>query len=165
MMIASHRQEVFMRIVVFASVSCLILSGTALSQDQHTTSLNPGNLKWEPAPAVLPKGAEAAVLSGNPTQPGSVTLRLRLPAGYKVPAHSHPTAEEVTVISGTFHIGMGDKLDEQKAETMGAGGFVSLPANMTHFAFATAETVVQINTQGPLTIRYVNPADDPSKTQ
>jgi quercetin dioxygenase-like cupin family protein len=154
-----------MRFLVLTSAAFLLLSGPALSQGQHATALNPGNLKWGPAPASLPKGAEAAVLSGNPTQPGSVTIRLRMPAGYKVPAHSHPTAEEVTVISGTFHVGMGDKLDEQKAETLGAGGFVSLPANMNHFAFATADAVVQINTQGPLAIRYVNPADDPSRTQ
>jgi quercetin dioxygenase-like cupin family protein len=154
-----------MRVLVLAGASFLLLSGTALSQVSHSTSLNPGNMKWEPAPASLPKGAEAAVLSGNPTQPGSVTIRLKMPAGYKVPAHNHPTAEEVTVISGTFHVGTGDKLDEQKAETLGAGGFVSLPANMNHFAFATSDAVVQINTQGPLAIRYVNPADDPSRTQ
>ena len=102
-----------MRFLVLTSAAILLLSGPALAQGQHATALNPGNLKWEPAPASLPKGAEAAVLSGNPAQPGSVTIRLRMPAGYKVPAHSHPMAEEVTVISGTFHVGMGDKLDEQ----------------------------------------------------
>jgi len=106
-----------------------------------------------------------AVLAGDPGKPGPFTARLKMPAGYKIPAHQHPTAEAVTVISGDFHFGMGDKLDEGKAEKLGPGGFVDLPANMNHFAFGSAETVVQINSEGPFAIKYVNPADDPSKTQ
>ena len=69
------------------------------------------------------------------------------------------------MISGAFHFGMGNKLDETVADKLGPGGFVALPANMNHFAFASAETVVQINSEGPFVIKYVNPADDPSKTQ
>jgi len=88
-----------------------------------------------------------------------------MPSGYKVPAHQHPTAEAVTVISGEFNFGMGDKLDEGKAQKLGPGGFVDLPANMNHFAFASADTVIQINAIGPLAIKYVNPADDPGRTQ
>jgi quercetin dioxygenase-like cupin family protein len=86
-----------------------------------------------------------------------------MPSGDKIPAHQHPTA--VTVISGEFNFETGDKLDEAKAQRPGPGGFVDLPANMNHFAFATAETVVQINVDGPLAIKYVNPADNPSRTQ
>jgi hypothetical protein len=71
----------------------------------------------------------------------------------------------VTVISGNFNIGMGDKLDGAKAEKLAAGSFVDLPANMNHFAFADSEAVVQINSEGPFAINYVNPADDPSKSQ
>jgi quercetin dioxygenase-like cupin family protein len=88
-----------------------------------------------------------------------------MPSGDMIPAHQHPTAEAVTVISGEFNFGTGDKLDETKAQRLGPGGFVDLPANMNRFAFATAETVVQINADGPLAIKYVNPADDPSRTQ
>jgi quercetin dioxygenase-like cupin family protein len=110
-------------------------------------------------------GAEAAVLSGDPGKAGPFTIRLKVPAGYKVPAHSHPTAEAVTVISGDFNLGMGDKLDESRAQKLSAGSFVDLPANMNHFAFATSDSVVQINSTGPFAINYVNPADDPSKSQ
>ena len=62
-----------------------------------------------PAPPVFIKGAQMSVLSGDPSQTGPFTIRLKTPAGYKIAAHSHPTAERVTVISGNFHFGMGDK--------------------------------------------------------
>ena len=88
-----------------------------------------------------------------------------MPAGYKIAAHKHPTSEAVTVISGTFNIGMGDKLDEAKAEKLTAGSFIYLPENMNHFAFVSTESIIQINSEGPFAITYVNPADDPSKTQ
>ena len=104
-----------------------------------------------------------AVLSGDPGQAGPFTVRLRMPAGYKIPAHRHPHTEPVTVISGELHFGMGDKLEEKGARKLGPGGFVDLPANTSHFAFANVETVIQINSEGPFAIEYVNPADDPSR--
>jgi uncharacterized RmlC-like cupin family protein len=88
---------------------------------------------------------------------------LKMPATYKIPAHNHPTSEYVTVISGKFHIGMGDKLDEKKGVELRAGGFGEAPAHMNHYAWASEETVVQVHGQGPFAITYVNPADDPSK--
>jgi len=146
-------------------VLLLLMSGAAMSQDHGVQFFNADSIQWGPAPPVLPKGAEAAVLSGDPGKAGPFTIRLKVPAGYKFPAHNHPTAEAVTVISGDFNIGMGEKLDESKAEKLGAGSFVDLPANMNHFAFATSDTVVQISSTGPFAINYVNPADDPSKSQ
>ena len=150
---------------IAAAALLLLVSGAAVSQDHAAQVFNSDTVKWGPAPPVLPKGAEAAVLSGDPGKPGPFTIRLKVPAGYKIPAHNHPTHEAVTVISGNFNIGMGDKLDEAKAEKLAAGSFVDLPANMNHFAFADSEAVVQINSEGPFAINYVNPADDPSKSQ
>lgn len=141
------------------------VSEAAVSQDHIVQVFNSETIEWGPAPPVLPKGAEAAVLAGDPGKSGPFTIRLKVPAGYKVPAHNHPTAEAVTVISGNFNIGMGDKLDESKAEKLKAGSFVDLPANMNHFAFAETESIVQITSEGPFAINYVNPADDPSKSQ
>ena len=121
-------------------------------------------MKWGPAPPMLPKGVQIAVLAGDPGKKGPFVVRLKIPPGAKVPAHQHPTDEVVTVISGDFHFGMGDKLDESKAEKLGPGGFVDLPANMNHFAFSGGgEVIVQINSEGPFVIKYANPADDPSK--
>ena len=131
--------------------------------DDMKMPVNGADLKWGPVPPVLPKGAEIAVLSGNPFEKGPYVLRLKMPAGYKLPAHNHPTAEYVTVISGAFHIGMGDKLDQTKAIALMAGGFGEAPAKMNHYAWASAPTIVQVHGEGPFAITYVNPADDPSK--
>ena len=90
-------------------------------------------------------------------------LRLKMPAGYKIAAHNHPTSEYVTVLSGNFHIGMGDKLDEAKGIELTAGGFGVAPARMNHFAWTTSDTIVQVHGEGPFALTYVNPADDPSK--
>ena len=94
---------------------------------------NASSLKWGPAPSVFPEGAQVAVLSGDPFKDGPYVLRLKMPKGYKVPAHNHPTTENVTVISGNFHIGMGDKLDEKKGIELRAGGYGEAPAKMNSF--------------------------------
>ncbi len=122
------------------------------------------NLEWGPPPPGFPAGAQVAVLYGNPGEKGVYTVRLKAPAGYKIMPHTHPTAELVTVISGGFHVGMGGKFDESAGEAMAAGGFVSLPAKMPHFAWFTEESVIQVHGEGPFVINYVNPADDPRNT-
>ena len=121
----------------------------------------PADIKWGDAPPSLPPGAKAALLEGDPAKPGPFTIRLQMPAGYKIQAHTHPTVERVTVISGTFNMGTGDKLDEAAGHEMVSGSFAIMPANTKHFAWATAETVIQVHSTGPFVINYVNPADDP----
>lgn len=125
----------------------------------------PDAVKWGPAPPNLPKGAMIAVLSGDPSKDGPYVLRLKMPANYRIPAHHHPTTENVTVLAGRFHAGMGDKLDAAKGQAFEPGGFAALPAGMNHYAWATAETIVQVHGIGPFAVVYVNPADDPSKAQ
>lgn len=125
--------------------------------------MQPEEIKWGPAPPVLPAGAGLAVLAGDPAGTGPVTLRLKMPAGYRIPPHWHPTDERVTVISGTLGIGMGDKLDKKHAKVLKAGGYAVAPANMHHFAWTKTGAVVQVDLMGPFQITYVNPADDPSK--
>jgi anti-sigma factor ChrR (cupin superfamily) len=116
-----------------------------------------------PAPAALPPGAQIAVISGDPSKAEPYVLRLKMPANYRIPAHNHPTTEYVTVLSGKFNIGMGDKLDPKHGIELRIGGFGEAPAKMNHFAWTTSETIVQVQGQGPFAITYVNPADDPSK--
>jgi quercetin dioxygenase-like cupin family protein len=146
--------------VAFASV--LAVSSLAMAQ-QMTAPLNASDMKWGNAPKVFPPGAQIAVVSGDPFKDGLYVVRLKLPAGYKIPAHNHPITEYVTVVSGELHLGMGDKLDPQKSIALKAGGFAEAPAKMNHYAWAAGETVVQVHGQGPFAITYVNPADDPSK--
>lgn len=155
-----------MRLLMITTALFLATTGSLIAQDPKAGhAMRADQLQWGAAPSVLPKGAQLAVLSGDPSKSGPFTIRLKAPAGYKIPAHNHPTAERVTVISGDFHFGMGDKLDEAKAGRLGSGGFVDLPAKMNHYAFMSTETVVQIDSEGPFAITYVNPADDPSKSQ
>lgn len=131
---------------------------------EEMTVRTPDSIKWGPAPPALPKGAQLAVLAGDPGANGPYVVRVKLPAGYQVPAHNHPTTENVTVLSGTFHIGMGDKLDKKHAQVLKVGGFFSMPAKMNHYAWASSAAVIQIHGDGPFAINYVNPADDPSKS-
>jgi len=145
------------------AIALLLAGANAALADDMKTPTNSADLKWAPAPPVLPKGAEITVLSGDPFKDGPYALRLKMPDGYKVPAHNHPTTEYVTVISGDFHIGMGDKLDEKNAIKLTAGGFGEAPAKMNHYAWTSSPSVVQIQGQGPFAITYVNPGDDPSK--
>jgi quercetin dioxygenase-like cupin family protein len=122
-------------------------------------------VRWSPAPASIPKGAEAAVLFGDPSREGLFAMRLKFPKGYVIPPHSHPKPEVLTVISGTFQIGMGDTADKSKVKPLPAGGFFGFPAGMNHFAYIDEETVVQLNSTGPWGLTYVNPQDDPRKSQ
>jgi quercetin dioxygenase-like cupin family protein len=133
------------------------------AQERPDILKRPNDLKWGPAPPSFPAGAQMAVLSGDPTRNGPYVLRLKMPTNYKIPAHHHSQAENLTVLSGTLHAGMGDKLDEKNSIAVGLGGFASLPANMNHYAWASGPTVIQLHGQGPVDIIYVNPADDPSK--
>lgn len=120
-------------------------------------------VQWSSAPPALPAGAQISVLEGNPAEKGPVTLRLKFPANYQIPAHWHSMAERLTVLSGALRVGMGDKLDKQASQTLDPGGFVSLPAMMHHFAWTATPTVVQISLEGPFDIFYVNTAEDPQK--
>lgn len=127
--------------------------------------LTPADLQWGEAPPGLPAGAKLAVLEGDPTKKGPFTIRLQMPDGYKIMPHTHPTAEKVTIISGTGFLGMGAKFDEAAAKQMEPGTFAIMPAGMQHFAFAKGETIVQISGKGPFEIKYVNPADDPRQAK
>ncbi|HLW23695.1 MAG TPA: cupin domain-containing protein [Steroidobacteraceae bacterium] len=147
------------------SVMMLITAAgsAALHAADMPAPMQAADIKWGPAPPVLPAGAQAAVMAGDPATTGFVSVRLKMPAGYRIPAHSHPTDEHVTVISGTFAIGMGDKLDKKQSKTLKAGGYAVAPANMHHFAWTKTGAVVQVDMIGPFAITYVNPADDPTK--
>lgn len=125
----------------------------------------PAQIKWVNGPASLPAGSQVAVLEGDPAKEGFFTMRIRLPDAYKIPPHTHPKIEHVTVISGTFNFGMGDKFDQSATKEMPAGTFGFWPAGMKHFAWAKGETVVQLHGIGPWSIEYLDPADDPRKAK
>ena len=125
----------------------------------------PKDLKWQDGPASLPPGAKIAVLEGDPTKEGPFVFRVKVPDGYRIPPHTHPKPERVTIISGTFHLGMGEVFDEKKGEALPAGTYGTWPAGMKHFVWVKEETVVQFHGEGPWVIEYVNPTDDPRKSK
>src|SRR4030095_40132 len=119
--------------------------GTSLAQEPSQAPaathmlVAPAEIQWGEPPPVFERGASFAVISGDPGKAGLFVVRLKMPAGYKIAPHFHPTDEHVTVLSGTFALGMGDKLDKAAAKQLTAGGYALLPAQMHHYAIAITE--------------------------
>src|SRR6202034_3648352 len=157
--LALHLMPKVMGLALLVAFTGLVFGG------EPQTLMSSKDVTWSPAPPILPKGAMIAVLAGDPAASGLVVLRLKMPAGYKIPAHWHPTDEHVTVLSGTFIIGMGDKLDPKQGHTFTAGGYAVAPAHMNHYAWTKTGATVQVDLIGPFALTYVNPADDPSGTK
>jgi quercetin dioxygenase-like cupin family protein len=124
--------------------------------------VTPDELKWSDV-ASLPAGAKLAVIEGPLSEAVPLTFRVKLPANYQLPAHWHPAIEHVTVITGTFNMGMGDKLDTKQTKPLSAGSVAVMQPKTNHFAWTKEETIVQVHGIGPWGITYLNPADDPRK--
>ncbi|KAA5804772.1 cupin domain-containing protein [Alkalicaulis satelles] len=144
-----------------AAAAALIAAPGAQALDDHHVLIQSGEFEYMPGPGSLEAGAEFAILYGHPGEDGVFAMRLRLPDGFHIAPHTHGQPEIVTVISGTFHIGMGEDADIETATALEAGGFFAFPPGMVHFAYAEGETVVQLNSTGPWTITYIRDEDDP----
>lgn len=146
------------------TVSLLAAGAMALIGCATTKVTEPvTGVQWGPAPAVFPAGAQMAVMGGDPTKAGGeFTVRLRFPDGYKIAPHTHPTDENVTVLEGSFSVGMGTAFDAGAMQALPVGGFVTAPANHAHYAQAHGATIVQVSAIGPFALTYVNPADNPA---
>lgn len=152
--------------ILVCLISIAVISGVARAQDAKAPAhilMAPAEAKWGAPPAVFEKGMSFTVVSGDPSKPGLYVVRAKMPAGYKIAPHWHPTDEHVTVLSGTMAVGMGEEFDETSMKALPVGGYALLPAGMRHFAMATTAATIQIHGQGPFALTYVNPADDPSK--
>jgi len=167
----SPRKERPVKTIALPALPALLIlvPGLALAQSAATPApaapvehamLHAAQTPWGDAPPALPRGAQAAVVYGDPGQAGAFVLRLKAPAGYKVPRHWHPSAELVTIIEGDFHLSMGEAGNAHEAD-FGPGDFVSLPAQMQHEASTKNGAVVQVTSTGPFEIHYVDPKDDP----
>jgi len=149
--------------VTMMLIALVTLAPTAgFAQGHDHTMVTPEDLKWSDVPS-LPPGAKVAVIEGPMNEAKPFMIRLRLPANYKIPAHFHSGIEHVTVMSGTFNLGMGEKADHHATRALGAGSVAIMQVGMRHFAWTKDETVVQVHGVGPWTVTYVNPEDDPRK--
>jgi hypothetical protein len=145
-------------LLVLASVSYADDAAKAKGQPVFVTSTD---LKWGDAPPDLPKGVQMVVLRGDPRKPVAFTLRLKVPDGYRIPPHWHSKDEELTILSGTLLLHMGDTMTTD-AHTLDAGAFHFLPGKMHHGAEFKGETVVQLSGTGPFDIHYLSAADNPN---
>jgi quercetin dioxygenase-like cupin family protein len=150
-------------LAVWTSVQAQGEKGKSHGTGSAHVTVRPDDIKWGPAPAALPAGAQAAVLFGDPSKPAAYVIRAKLPDGYKVPPHWHPTDENVTVIQGTLMMGKGETFNAGASQSMPAGSFMCMPSGMRHFAWAKGDTIIQVHGIGPFEITYVNATDDPRK--
>jgi hypothetical protein len=155
--------------IAFVMVGTLCVAGHLVTIAAHsgahdTNAFTPQTIPWGPPPPFIAPGAQLAVIEGNPAaSTGDYTIRLKMPDGYRIAPHWHPQRENVTIISGTFKVGMGDAFDKDKMGSFPAGSFAYLDPDMHHYAMASGEVIVQVHGSAPLQFNYVNPADDPSK--
>jgi hypothetical protein len=154
--------------LVGVSLTVLALGGLAIGQGHDggvpaPPLFTPAEIRWQDGPRSPPPGAKRAVPEGDPTMEGSSTIRLKLTSACRLPPHTHPKTERLTVISGTFRLGMGEKSDAKVLRTIPAGSYGFWPAGMRQFVQVEGQAVVQLHGIGPWQIVYVNPADDPRR--
>jgi anti-sigma factor ChrR (cupin superfamily) len=147
--------------VCVALLGIAALTVAASSQDKKEAMeahkiVHFGDLKWTP----IIKGCDIAPVAGDMNAEGTpFVLRIRCADGAKIPAHWHPTDENVTVLKGTFLVGMGETFDESKMQTMNVGNFVTVAKEMRHYAMSKGETIVQVHAMGPFKVNWVNPSE------
>jgi hypothetical protein len=146
-------------VLLFALASLAVPSW---AQHEHHKMVAADELKWSDVPS-LPPGAQVAVIEGPMNQAVPFTVRLKFPDNYSIPPHFHPAVERVTVLSGTFHMGLGEKFDKKKGQALKSGGIAIMQPKTPHFAWTSGETVVQLHGTGPWGVTYLNPAEDPRK--
>jgi quercetin dioxygenase-like cupin family protein len=131
-------------------------------KDLGHVMLTPSQVQWQTGPASLPPGAQIAVLDGDPSQAGmSYTIGLKMPDGYRVPPHWHPSDASVNVVQGSFIMGVGEKVEPAQAQEMTAGSYMRVSKGVRHYEWTKGETIIYVYGLGPLDTIYVNSADDP----
>ena len=154
-------RKIRMRTVCVALIGIAAVATAAYSQEKKEGAeahkiVHFGDLKWTP----IMKGCDLAPVSGDSNAEGApFVLRIRCADGIKLPAHWHPTDEHLTVLKGTFLVGMGESFDEAKLQTMNVGNFLTMPKEMRHFGLCKGETIVQVHGAGPFKVNWVNPSE------
>jgi quercetin dioxygenase-like cupin family protein len=159
------------RLAFVAVILPLILVPPAATGQEHTYDpgpedhvlYSPNDARWSPGPASFSAGARYEVLEGDPGQPGMFTMRILMPDGFVISPHTHPGVERVTILAGTFRLGMGDQPDRALTRALPAGSYFSLPPGEVHYAYTEGETIIQLSSLGPWEIDYMDPEDDPRR--
>src|SRR6266478_10177342 len=149
------------------AIFLVALPAASIAADPETKEhkpviVQPSELQWSDSPA-LPAGVKISILYGDIKKAEPIGFRVKLPTGGTIAPHTHPADERVTVISGGFAMGEGEKFDKAALKDMPVGSVAIFPRGCGMFGFAREETIIQVNAEGPWTITYINPADDPRK--
>lgn len=148
-------------VIPLALLSAALMASAAWAEEAALISATPDELAWAAAPSVGP-GAMIAVIEGDLKAAEPFTFRLKVPANSTIGVHTHPVAERVTVISGTFYFATGDKADPAMTKAYQAGDILIIPAGMPMYASTKdQEAVLQLHGTGPWGLNYPDPADDP----
>jgi quercetin dioxygenase-like cupin family protein len=140
----------------------VVLNASAVAQTaEGVVAMTPAEMKWAAQGGLAAPGMEQLNLLGDPAKPGPYTLRLKFPKGFKIAPHTHPDSREVTILSGTFATGYGEKFDAGNLKVLPAGSFYTEPANIPHYIEIEEDTVLQVSGMGPSGRRFVNPPETP----
>lgn len=124
--------------------------------------LDADTLEWKDVASMAP-GAKIAQIEGDMSKKVPFTIRLKLPANYRIDPHIHPEYERITVLTGTLHFAHGKTFDRSQTEPMPAGSFAVMPPGAPMFGYTEEETIIQLHGEGPWGIEYLNPEDDPRR--
>jgi ChrR-like protein with cupin domain len=148
---------------VLLSLPCVAQTPAEQKASGHVL-FTPDQVQWQPGPASLPPGAQVAVLDGDPAQSGvAYTMGIKMPDGYRIPPHWHPMDVSVTVVQGSFVMGLGEKFEPARGHELAAGSFMRMSKEVRHYEWTKGETIIHVHGLGPLETTYVNPADDPRR--
>jgi hypothetical protein len=148
--------------ILLAALPATSIAAEPESKEHKPSIVQPSEMQWTDSPA-LPAGMKVCILYGDMKKAEPIGFRIKLPAGGIIAPHTHPVHERVTVISGAFSMGEGEKFDKAALKEMPVGSVAVFPKGCPMFGFAKEETIIQVNAEGPWGITYVNPADDPRK--
>ena len=146
-----------LRLAMFVSAMLAASAAVAENVTPGVVALTPDEMKWRSQGVLAAPGLEQLNLIGDPAKPGPYTIRLRFPRGYRIPPHIHPDAREVTILSGTYATGYGERFDPAGLKVLPAGSFYTEPANVPHYTYIKQDVVLQVSGTGPSGRKYVNP--------
>ena len=146
-----------LRLAMFVSAMVAASAAVAENVTPGVVALTPDEMKWRSQGVLAAPGLEQANLVGDPAKPGPYTIRIRFPQGYRIPPHTHPDAREVTILSGTYATGYGERFDPAGLKVLPAGSFYTEPANVPHYIEIKEDVVLQVSGTGPSGRKYVNP--------
>ena len=152
-----------MKRIIVATVAVVIpLASIALAievcRDQirkEIIAVTPEQVRWF-TPPYYKDGRQRAQLFGDSTKEGAWIDRVKIPAGARALAHTHPQDELITVIEGTWYLGEGEKFDATKLKGYPPGSFIIIPAGLPHFVAAKdGAVIVQISGIGKFGTDYI----------